>query len=298
MHPVSASRLSAGAILITITFITAAAGSTRAEAASDGTVSRLAAGTPVVAAATTGPAAATTGPAAATSDRAVAMPAEAVSEPAPTPPDAPSDRADEALRALADRVTRSSHSDALRTAFTAYYNYRSANPGSVTKPYLYYVDMGLDNRSARGYVFDMDQLTVVDGPFTVAHGRGSARTRDGVPTSFSNRPGSKATSLGLYLAQETYNFSGKSGGRRYTSVGLRMRGESGQFNSAARRRGIVAHGAPYVTAGSAGRSEGCPAMEMKRAQRLLPMIANGGVVFIYSPKASDWLRSDPWILAD
>lgn len=290
MHPVSASRLSAGAILITITLITAAAGTTRAEAASDGTASRLVAGMPPVPGGT--PAVA-----AATPDLAVTVPAEAVPGPASTT-DAPSDRADEALRALADRVTRSSHSDALRTAFTAYYNYRSANPGNVTKPYLYYVDMGLDNHTARGYVFDMDQLTVVEGPFTVAHGRGSARTRDGVPTSFSNRPGSNATSLGLYLAQETYNFSGKSGGRRYTSVGLRMRGESGRFNSAARRRGIVAHGAPYVTAGQAGRSEGCPAMEMKRAQRLLPMIANGGVVFIYSPKASDWLNSDPWIMAD
>lgn len=202
---------------------------------------------------------------------------------------------DAALRALGASVKKSSHDDALRTAFTAYYAHRDAHPDEVKKPYLYYVDMGLDNRTPRGYVFDMDQLTVVDGPFTVAHGRGSARTRDAVPTSFSNRPGSNATSLGLYLAQETYTFSGKSGGRRYSSVGLRMRGESGDFNSAARRRGIVAHGAPYVTAGQAGRSEGCPAMEMGRAQRLLPMIANGGVVFIYSPRDSRWLGSDPWI---
>jgi hypothetical protein len=205
---------------------------------------------------------------------------------------------DAALRALGASVKRSSHSDALRTAFTAYYNYRDANPDAVKKPYLYYVDMGLDNRTPRGYVFDMDRLAVIDGPFTVAHGRGSARSRDAVPSSFSNRPGSNATSLGLYLAQETYTFSGKSGGRRYTSVGLRMRGESGEFNSAARRRGIVAHGAPYVTAGQAGRSEGCPAMEMGRAQRLLPMIANGGVVFIYSPRDTRWLDSDPWVADD
>lgn len=213
---------------------------------------------------------------------------------APRTPTA-NESADVALRALSARVTRSSHSGALRTAFTAYYNYRAANPDAVRKPYLYYVDMGLDNRTARGYVFDMDRLTIVEGPFTVAHGRGSARQRDGVPTSFSNRPGSNATSLGLYLAQETYTFSGKSGGRRYSSVGLRMKGESGEFNSAARRRGIVAHGAPYVSANQAGRSEGCPAMEMGRAQRLLPMIANGGVVFIYSPTDPRWLRTDPWI---
>src|SRR5690606_11178575 len=126
--------------------------------------------------------------------------------------------AEAAVRALADVVRRSSHLSALRTAFTAYYNYRSDNPDNVTKPYLYYVDMGLDNQTPRGYVFDMDRLKLVEGPFTVAHGRGSARTRDAVPTSFSNRPGSNATSLGLYLAQETYAFRGKSGGRAYTSV--------------------------------------------------------------------------------
>jgi hypothetical protein len=204
--------------------------------------------------------------------------------------------AEAALRAVTDRVKRSSHADALRTAFQAYYNFRYTNPDAVRKPFLYYVDMGLDNRTARGYVFDMDRLTVIEGPFTVAHGRGSARTRDAVPSSFSNRPGSNATSLGLYLAQETYSFNGKLAGRRYSAVGLRMRGESREFNGAARARGIVAHGAPYVTAAGAGRSEGCPAMEMDRARRLLPMIANGGVVFIYSPNDSRWLSNDPWIL--
>jgi hypothetical protein len=198
-----------------------------------------------------------------------------------------------ALGALGSRVSRTSHSEALRTAFRAYYNYKASRPGQVRKPYLYFVDMGLDNRTPRGYVFDMDNLSVVDGPFMVAHGNGSGA--EGIPTRFSNRAGSKATSLGLYLAQETYGFSGKSGGRRYSSVGLRMKGESPGFNDAARPRGIVAHGAPYVTAGRAGRSEGCPAMEPQRAARLLPMLANGGVVFVYSPNDRQWLGRDPWI---
>jgi hypothetical protein len=202
-----------------------------------------------------------------------------------------------AMRALGNSVARASHPDALRTAFRAYFNYRAANPDAVTKPYFYYVDLGLANATPRGYVFDMDQLELVDGPFTVAHGRGSSKTRNGVPTTFSNRPGSYASSLGIYLAQETYTFTGKSGGARYSSVGLRMRGESGVFNSAARARGIVAHGAPYVTAREAGRSEGCPAMEQHRANRLLPMIANGGVVLIYSPNDTAWLARDPWINA-
>ncbi len=105
-----------------------------------------------------------------------------------------------------------------------------------------------DSRTPGGYVFDMKTLEVVDGPFTVAHGRGSAAASSGVPTRFSNRKGSNSTSLGLYLAQETYAFRGKSGGKAYRSPGLRLDGFSGRYNSAARARGVVVHGAPYVTA--------------------------------------------------
>jgi hypothetical protein len=203
-------------------------------------------------------------------------------------------RVQAALDALSGRVRKQSDPQALRMAFQAYYNYKSANPDKVRKPYLYFVDYGLDNRTPRGYVFDMESLKVVDGPFMVAHGRGSAPPSSGVPTRFSNRQGSASTSLGLYLAQETYGFSGKSGGRRYTSVGLRMKGLSGRFNSAARARGVVAHGAPYVTPTRAGRSEGCPAMEQARARALLPKIANGGLVFLFSPLDESWLEHDPW----
>lgn len=219
-------------------------------------------------------------------------------DPTQPPPDDIAADVDAALKALAPSVARMSHDDALAMAFRAYFRYRAEHPDRVRKPYLYYVDFGLDNRTRRGYVFDMDDLTVVDGPFTVAHGSGSSAARNGVPTRFSNRPGSNMTSLGLYLAQETYTFRGRSGGRAYSSVGLRMKGESGRFNSAARRRGIVAHGAPYVTAGDAGRSQGCPAMEQARANRLLPMIANGGVVFIFSPRDQRWLTEAPWARAE
>lgn len=203
-------------------------------------------------------------------------------------------RVERALASLGDDVSRQSDPDALEMAFRAYYKYKAEHPARVKKPYLYYVDYGLDNRTPRGYVFDMEKLTVVDGPFTVAHGRGSASPQSGVPTRFSNRNGSNATSLGLYLAQETYGFRGKSGGRAYRSVGLRLQGLSGRYNSAARARGVVAHGAPYVTASRAGRSEGCPAMEQSRADRLLPKIANGGLVFLFSPLDRTWMQEDPW----
>ena len=200
-----------------------------------------------------------------------------------------------AVSALSRYVTEQSHPEALRTAIRAYYNFKTANPDRVRNPYLYFVDYGLSNRAARGYVFDMRDLKLVEGPFTVAHGRGSGA--DGAPTRFSNRSGSAATSLGLYVTQETYSFSGKSGGRSYGSVGLRLAGVSGEFNSKARARGVVAHGAPYVTSTRAGRSEGCPAMEQARARRLLPKIANGGMVFLFSPRDTNWMHSDPWINA-
>lgn len=200
-----------------------------------------------------------------------------------------------ALGALAPHVERTSREDALRSAFRAYFNYKAAHPERVRKPYLYFVDYGLSNTAARGYVFDMESLEIVEGPFTVAHGRGSSRGRNGVPTRFSNRPGSAATSLGLYVTQETYGFVGHAGGGTYRSVGLRLQGVSGDFNDAARARGVVAHGAPYMSARDAGRSEGCPALEEFRAQRLLPMIANGSLVFLYSPNDPVWAEQDPWV---
>lgn len=104
-----------------------------------------------------------------------------------------------ALAAFAPRVTKQSHPEALRSAFEAYYNFKSEHPEEVRKPYFYFVDYGLDSRTPRGYVFDMKELKLVDGPFTVAHGRGSGG-KDGVPTRFTNKEGSATSSQGLYVA--------------------------------------------------------------------------------------------------
>jgi hypothetical protein len=197
----------------------------------------------------------------------------------------------EAVEALSPSVRRLSHPRALEAAFNAYFAFKASNPGEIRKPYLYFVDYGQPANAPRGYVFDMNSLKVVEGPFTVAHGSGSG---SGVPTRFSNASGSNSTSLGLYTTASTYSFSGKSGGRPYASVGLRLNGKSKGFNDNALRRGVVAHGAPYVTANRAGRSQGCPALEPARAQRLLPMIANGSAVFLFAPDAN-WMATDRWV---
>jgi hypothetical protein len=201
-----------------------------------------------------------------------------------------------ALTALAGAVRPLSHPKALESAFRSYFAYMAAHPGEVKKPILYFVDYGLPSTEPRGYIFDMRNLSIIEGPFAVAHGRGSSRSQYGVPDRFSNAPGSAATSLGLYLAESIYQFHGHTGGHSYSSVGLRLKGVSGNFNDRALQRGVVAHGAPYVTATKAGRSEGCPAMEQSRAQRVLPELADGGMVFLFAPDQK-WMTDDPWVVA-
>lgn len=224
----------------------------------------------------------------------------AVAMVAPTPayaatvPHPVAERVEAAVGALGNVVRPLSDPHALEDAFKSYFAYKAAHPDAVRKPFLYFVDYGLPSTTPRGYLFDMDSLRIVEGPFAVAHGRGSSTTRYGVPTHFSNASGSAATSLGLYLAQELYDFHGHTGGQSYGSVGLRLMGVSTGFNDEARARGVVAHGAPYVTETVAGRSEGCPAMEPSRAARLLPKLGNGGLVFLFAPD-KNWLASDPWL---
>lgn len=237
------------------------------------------------------------GPAATTAISIVTGAAKDTASPAPvTAVSAAKSKVVVALESLHKAVGQLSSSHALEDAFRSYFAYKAAHPEDVKKPLLYFVDYGLPSTTPRGYVFDMSAMRVVDGPFMVAHGRGSSASKYGVPTRFSNRSGSNATSLGLYVAQETYSFRGKTGGKSYSSTGLRLQGVSEGYNDNARARKVVAHGAPYVTRTKAGRSEGCPAMEQARARRLLPELANGGMVFLFAPDES-WMSKDQWVTA-
>jgi hypothetical protein len=201
-----------------------------------------------------------------------------------------------ALDAFTGRVRPLSRPEALANAFKSYFAYKTAHPDEVRTPYLYFVDYGLPSTEPRGYVFNMDSMKIVDGPFTVAHGRGSSQSKYGVPTRFSNVTGSAATSLGLYVTKSVYDFRGHAGGREYSAIGMRLEGVSKGFNDNAFARRVVAHGAPYVTPTGAGRSEGCPAMEPARAKRLLPKLADGGMVFLFAPD-EEWMARDPWVAA-
>src|SRR4051812_31964246 len=97
-----------------------------------------------------------------------------------------------AIEAFTGVVRPLSRPVALESAFKSYFAFKAAHPEKVQKPFLYFVDYGLPSTEKRGYVFDMSTLKVVDGPFMVAHGRGSSTSQYGVPTRFSNASNSYA----------------------------------------------------------------------------------------------------------
>jgi hypothetical protein len=112
--------------------------------------------------------------------------------------------------------------------------------------------------------------------FLVAHGRGSDPEHDGWLKSFSNLPGSEATSRGGYLTCEWYN--GKYG------TSIRLVGLDGD-NSHALDRAIVMHPAWYVDAsmvakwGKIGRSEGCFAMSPADFNEALWHLSGGRLLY-------------------
>ena len=93
--------------------------------------------------------------------------------------------------------------------------------------------------SIEGYVFNMDTLSIVEGPFRVAHGSGRgnrANPYSGVPRYFSNRNESYETSLGLFTISGGVFRAGAGGGN---NAALSMVGRSNRFNDAAVRREII-----------------------------------------------------------
>ncbi len=112
--------------------------------------------------------------------------------------------------------------------------------------------------------------------FYVAHGRGSDPEHDGWLKTFSNQPGSEATSRGAYLTAEWYH--GKYG------TSIRLVGLD-QDNSTALERAIVMHPAPYASPnwiekyGKLGRSEGCFAMAPDQFNEALWNLSGGRLLY-------------------
>lgn len=149
--------------------------------------------------------------------------------------------------------------------------------GQDKKHILSIIDFSRPSNEKRLWVFDMDKLQLLYHT-TVAHGKGSGFKYS---THFSNKKGSKASSLGTMLTGRTYY-----GHRGYS---LRLHGLVPKINGKVFRRHVVMHPAWYASAqflkrhGRLGRSWGCPALAPKKSRQVINTIKDNTIVFAYYP---------------
>jgi L,D-transpeptidase-like protein len=157
-----------------------------------------------------------------------------------------------------------------------------------TPPTLTLIDYSLPSTTPRLWVFDLRSGKLLFNEL-VAHGRNSG---DNMATRFSDAMESRETSLGLFRTADTY--VGHNG------YSLRLDGLEPGFNSNARERAIVMHGAPYVDGtiakanGRLGRSWGCPALRQAVARQVIDTVRGGGVIFSYYPDSA-WLKTSKFL---
>lgn len=145
----------------------------------------------------------------------------------------------------------------------------------VEKQILTIVDFSLPSTEKRMWVLDMASNKVLFHTY-VAHG---TNTGGNMATAFSNTPNSLQSSLGFYVTAETYY--GRNG------LSLFIDGMEKGFNSNARDRYVVIHGADYANPdfikrnGRLGRSYGCPAVPTALTQDIIDTIKGQSVLFVY-----------------
>lgn len=151
--------------------------------------------------------------------------------------------------------------------------------------YLTIVDFSQSGRKKRFYLIDVKSGELLVNTF-VSHGKNSGLD---MAEKFSNTLNSEQSSLGFYVTSATY--TGKHG------LSLRLKGQEEGFNSNALARGIVVHGANYVNAGRVnsafmGRSQGCPALPENEYSKVINIIKDGTVMFLYHP-SQDYVQNSP-----
>jgi hypothetical protein len=165
--------------------------------------------------------------------------------------------------------------DVFEKALTGFYNIKSTGKLHA-KSILTIADFDQESCKKRLYIIDLDKKELVLNTW-VAHGQNSGGDK---PTHFSNQNNSNESSLGFYVTGEIY--FGKHG------KSLKLDGMDYGFNNNARDRAIVVHGADYVgqesinQLGRLGRSQGCPAVPSKLANKVINTISDKTVLFINS----------------
>lgn len=147
----------------------------------------------------------------------------------------------------------------------------------INKDILTLIDFSKASNEKRLWIIDLKTGEVLIHDW-VAHGKNSGSQFAEV---FSNTPNSNTSSLGFYITGETY--FGKHG------LSLYLNGMDKGFNTNARKRAIVLHGADYVSEdfirkyGRLGRSFGCPSVSMDIYKQVIETIRDGSCMFIYYP---------------
>jgi hypothetical protein len=160
--------------------------------------------------------------------------------------------------------------------------------GLFDRSLLTVIDYSLPSSAKRLWVIDLARKRILFHEL-VAHGEGSG---DEYASEFSNEPGSRQTSLGIFRTEDVYR-----GGNGYS---LRLSGLEPGVNDLAMERRIVMHGAGYVSdravnaLGRLGRSWGCPALSYRATRRVIDTIKDGSAVFAYYPD-SRWLRQSRFL---
>jgi hypothetical protein len=140
-------------------------------------------------------------------------------------------------------------------------------------------DYSLSANEKRLWVVDLSARKLLFNEY-VAHGMG---TGEEFAMNFSNQPSSHQSSLGFFVTGVIYS------GRHEKS--LKLHGMEQGFNDLAYERGIVMHGADYVSTdfiaqnGRLGRSHGCPAVSQEVKDSIIETLAEGSVFFSYYPDA-------------
>lgn len=139
------------------------------------------------------------------------------------------------------------------------------------------IDYSKHSVEKRLWVIDLYSKSILFNEW-VSHGKFSGGA---TANRFSNVVESKQTSLGFFVTGYTYN------GKHARS--LKLYGEEKGFNDNAFKRGIVIHGADYVSQSfinrnqRLGRSYGCPAVRQEVKDALIDTIKNGTCLFSYYP---------------
>ena len=147
----------------------------------------------------------------------------------------------------------------------------------LKKDIITIVDFSKPSTEERLFVINLKNKTVMIKSLC-AHGKNSG---DNWADKFSNQAESNQSSLGFYLTSETYE-----GAHGYS---LKLDGQENGINDNARDRGVVMHGAEYVSKafinakGRLGRSQGCPALPLDKYEKVITMIKGGSCLFIYHP---------------